>query len=131
MIFINNRIVVNPSKLYLEQFINGCINNELELEEKLVSIDDDTIKNNKIFLEYYSKSEVSKTITSHMKLDCNMYIHPLQSRGLSPREAARIQSFPDDYIFMGSNNTWYAQIGNAVPVLLAEIIGKSIKQYLN
>jgi|TARA_B110000046_G_C12988894_1_gene396947 hypothetical protein len=61
MIFINNRIVVNPSKLYLEQFINGCINNELELEEKLVSIDDDTIKNNKIFLEYYSKSEVSKT----------------------------------------------------------------------
>lgn len=61
MIFINNRIVVKPSKLYLEQFINGCIKNELKLEEKLVSIDDNTIKNDKIFLENYSKSEVSKT----------------------------------------------------------------------
>ena len=61
MIFINNRVVVNPSKLYLDQFINGCIKNELALEEKLISIDDNIIKNDKIFLEYYSKSEVSKT----------------------------------------------------------------------
>ena len=61
MIFINNRVVVNPSKLYLDEFINGCIKNELALEEKLISIDDNIIKNDKIFLEYYSKSEVSKT----------------------------------------------------------------------
>lgn len=61
MIFINNRVVVNPSKLYLDEFINGCIKNELALEEKLISIDDNMIKNDKIFLEYYSKSEVSKT----------------------------------------------------------------------
>ena len=47
-----------------------------------------------------------------------MYIHPNQPRGLSPREASRIQTFPDDFIFMGANNTWYAQIGNAVPVKL-------------
>lgn len=61
MIFINNRVVVNPSKLYLDQFINGCFKNELTLEEKLISIDDNIIKNAKIFLEHYSKSEVSKT----------------------------------------------------------------------
>lgn len=61
MIFINNRVVVNPSKLYLDQFINGCIKNELSLEEKLISIDDNLIKNDKNFLEHYSKSEVSKT----------------------------------------------------------------------
>lgn len=61
MIFINNRVVVNPSKLYLDEFINGCIKNELALEEKLISIDDNIIENDKIFLEYYSKSEVSKT----------------------------------------------------------------------
>jgi DNA (cytosine-5)-methyltransferase 1 len=74
---------------------------------------------NHIFKDKYYKlreDEVSKTITSHMKHDCNMYIHPNQPRGLSPREAARIQTFPDDFVFMGTNNNWYAQIGNAVPV---------------
>ena len=75
--------------------------------------------------------EVSKTITSHMKFDCNMYVHPTQSRGLSPREAARIQTFPDDYVFMGANNIWYAQIGNAVPVKLAQAIGEQIVKHLN
>jgi DNA (cytosine-5)-methyltransferase 1 len=90
-------------------------------------------KRNHIFKDKYFKlkeSEVCKTITSHMKFDCNMYIHPSQARGLSPREAARIQTFPDDYFFRGAQNKWYAQIGNAVPVKLAEVIGKHIKKYL-
>jgi DNA (cytosine-5)-methyltransferase 1 len=65
-----------------------------------------------------------------MKMDCNMYIHPNQARGLSPREAARVQTFPDDFVFMGANNNWYAQIGNAVPVKLAEIIGLELIKYL-
>jgi DNA (cytosine-5)-methyltransferase 1 len=60
-----------------------------------------------------------------------MYIHPTQPRGLSPREAARVQTFPDDYVFMGANNLWYAQIGNAVPVKLAQAIGEVIIKYLN
>ena len=88
---------------------------------------------NHVFKDKYYKlkeQEVCKTITSHMKFDCNMYIHPTQPRGLSPREAARVQTFPDDFVFMGSNNTWYAQIGNAVPVKLAEAIGKEIIKYL-
>jgi len=88
---------------------------------------------NHMFKDKYFKlreKEVSKTITSHMKMDCNMYIHPNQSRGLSPREAARIQTFPDNFIFMGANNTWYAQIGNAVPVKLAQIIGSQIIKHL-
>jgi DNA (cytosine-5)-methyltransferase 1 len=62
---------------------------------------------NHIFKDKYFKlkeNEVCKTITSHMKMDCNMYIHPNQSRGLSPREAARVQTFPDDFVFMGANN---------------------------
>jgi DNA (cytosine-5)-methyltransferase 1 len=58
-----------------------------------------------------------------------MYIHPNQARGLSPREAARLQTFPDDYFFRGSLNDWYQQIGNAVPVKLAEIIAKEIRNY--
>jgi DNA (cytosine-5)-methyltransferase 1 len=88
---------------------------------------------NHMFKDKYFKldeNKVSKTITSHMKMDCNMYIHPTQARGLSPREASRIQTFPDEYVFMGANNTWYAQIGNAVPVKLAEIIGGQIVKHL-
>ncbi len=90
-------------------------------------------KRNHIFKDKYYKLhelEVSKTITSHMKMDCNMYIHPTQSRWLSPRESARLQTFPDDYIFMWANNTWYAQIWNAVPVKLAELIWKHIIKHL-
>lgn len=88
---------------------------------------------NNIFKDKYFKlegSKICKTITSHMKFDCNMYIHPSQARGLSPREAARIQTFPDDYIFTGSQNIWYAQIGNAVPVKLAEVIGNAIMKFI-
>ena len=88
---------------------------------------------NHMFKDKYFKLkevEVCKTITSHMKFDCNMYIHPTQPRGLSPREAARVQTFPDDYIFMGANNLWYAQIGNAVPVKLAQAIGEELMKYL-
>jgi DNA (cytosine-5)-methyltransferase 1 len=87
---------------------------------------------NEIFKDKYYRlipNKISKTITSHMKFDCHMYIHPWQARGLSPREAARIQTFPDDYIFMGRPNEWYQQIGNAVPVKLAEVIGKEIIKY--
>ncbi|WP_370570289.1 DNA cytosine methyltransferase [Sphaerochaeta sp. S2] len=85
---------------------------------------------NHMFKDKYFKlvnNEICKTITSHMKFDCNMYIHPTQSRGLSPREAARIQTFPDDYVFYGASNNWYKQIGNAVPVKLAESLGRAIK----
>jgi len=90
-------------------------------------------KRNDIFKDKYYKldeNQICKTITSHMKFDCNMYIHPWEARGLSPREAARIQTFPDDYVFKGAQNQWYAQIGNAVPVKLAEVIGKSIMEFL-
>lgn len=88
---------------------------------------------NHIFKDKYYKlrmNEVCKTITSHMKFDCNMYIHPTQSRGLSAREAARVQTFPDDFIFTGPQNSWYLQIGNAVPVKLAKVIGGEIIKWL-
>lgn len=90
-------------------------------------------RRNDIFKDKYFKlqdDKICKTITSHMKYDCNMYIHPWYSRGLSPREAARIQTFPDDFIFYGAQNMWYAQIGNAVPVKLAYAIGTAIASYL-
>lgn len=88
---------------------------------------------NDIFKDKYfklSEEQICKTITAHMRFDCNMYIHPWETRGLSPREAARIQTFPDDYIFTGPQNSWYAQIGNAVPVKLAQAIGNGIMKFL-
>lgn len=88
---------------------------------------------NGIFKDKYFKldeTQICKTITSHMKFDCNMYIHPWESRGLSPREAARIQTFPDDYAITGAQNMWYAQIGNAVPVKLAKAIGDGIMKFI-
>lgn len=90
-------------------------------------------RRNDIFKDKYFKldeTQICKTITSHMKFDCNMYIHPWEARGLSPREAARIQTFPDDYIFTGAQNMWYAQIGNAVPVKLAKAIGDGIMKFV-
>ena len=101
------------------------------LHESIADIMPYSSRNNMFKDKYYKLQEdrVCRTITSHMKFDCNMYIHPWQPRGLSPREAARLQTFPDDYILYGSQNSWYAQIGNAVPVKLAEVIGKAIMKY--
>ena len=90
-------------------------------------------RRNEIFKDKYFKldeSQICKTITSHTKFDCNMYIHPWEARGLSPREAARIQKFPDDYVITGSQNLWYAQLGNAVPVKLAKAIGDGIMKFV-
>ena len=88
---------------------------------------------NDIFKDKYFKlipDRICKTITAHMKFDCNMYIHPSQARGLTPREAARVQSYPDDFFFQGSLTKTYQQIGNSVPPLLAREIGSRIIKYV-
>ncbi len=59
------------------------------------------------------------------------YAHPEQDRAISLREAAAIQTFPDDYIFYGSNTSIAAQIGNAVPVLLGKVMGEHIQKLRN
>jgi len=72
-------------------------------------------------------SEPSIVISNFRK---NMLIHPEQDRGLSVREAARLQSFPDWYIFYGRLGSQQQQVADAVPPLLAEILGDRIKKYL-
>ncbi|MCM3737265.1 DNA cytosine methyltransferase [Bacillus cytotoxicus] len=89
---------------------------------------------NHIFKDKYFKlvyKELCKTITAHMKFDCNMYVHPTQARGLTPREAARIQSFPDDYFLKGSFTKTYMQIGNSVPPLMSRGIANALLKYIH
>lgn len=73
----------------------------------------------------------SRTITAHLRMDCHSHIHPFQVRAITPREAARCQSFPDDYLFLGAYLKTYMQIGNAVPCLMAKGIATVIKKYLS
>ncbi len=74
--------------------------------------------------------EPSWTVIAHIGMDGYMYIHPTENRTLSVREAARIQSFPDDFEFVGNQQETYVQVGNAVPPLLGKAIGESLKKYL-
>ena len=71
-----------------------------------------------------------RTITAHLKMDCHSHIHPYQVRALTPREAARVQSFPDDYLFWGAYLKTYMQIGNAVPVMMARGIARVVRECL-
>lgn len=72
------------------------------------------------------ENKPSHTLVAHLSVDTYSHIHPWEPRGISVREAARIQSFPDDFYFNCSMGDAYKQIGNAVPPLLAYSIAKSV-----
>ena len=79
------------------------------------------------------KDEPSTTIIAHLYKDGNRFIHydSSQARSITPREAARLQSFDDDFNFIGSQGSVYQMIGNAVPPKLALAIGKAVKEFLD
>ena len=70
------------------------------------------------------------TIVAHLSKDGLMFIHPTQNRSLTPREAARVQSFPDWFVFPRAQTHAFRLIGNAVPPLVAEAVGLAVKEFL-
>jgi DNA (cytosine-5)-methyltransferase 1 len=77
-----------------------------------------------------SRKGLCSTIVAHLSKDGLMFIHPTQNRSLTPREAARVQSFPDWFRFPNERTHAYRLIGNAVPPLVAESVGAAIAQFL-
>jgi DNA (cytosine-5)-methyltransferase 1 len=76
------------------------------------------------------RNELCSTIVAHLSKDGLMFIHPTQNRSLTPREAARVQSFPDWFQFPIARTHQYRVIGNAVPPLVGEAVGIAVKSYL-
>ncbi|MEY4483330.1 MAG: hypothetical protein RL693_782 [Verrucomicrobiota bacterium] len=78
-----------------------------------------------------SRSTPCSTIVAHLSKDGLMFIHPTQNRTLTPREAARIQSFPDWFELPVARTHQFRIIGNAVPPLIAEAVGDAVKKFLD
>ena len=102
----------------------GCIYMDLPPKiRKILPFREDIFKDR---LKRLVEENPSWTVLAHIGMDGYMYIHPTENRTLSVREAARIQSFPDDFEFIGNQQETYVQVGNAVPPLMAMKIAESV-----
>ncbi|MDO9154621.1 MAG: DNA cytosine methyltransferase [Paludibacter sp.] len=124
----------NPTDLEIyRQAIEQWISKRQRLDYSKLAPELQNHKNTDSFLNRFQVVDpmgFCHTVVAHIAMDGHYYIYPSleQIRSITIREAARIQSFPDDYFFEGSRTAAFKQIGNAVPVLLAEKIAMKIKE---
>lgn len=79
----------------------------------------------------YKRLEYDKPSDTVVNVRKSMWIHPIKNRAISAREAARLQSFPDSYKFLGTKDSVYQQIGNAVPPLLGRVVAEKVLNLFN
>ena len=125
-----NHIVTKTTDVALKRFT------ALKQGENFHSLDDD-LKNN----TYTDASRTQNTIYLRLNYDepsgtvvnvrKSMWIHPTLDRAISVREAARLQTFPDSFVFIGSKDKQYQQVGNAVPPIMAKSIAEKLAEYLS
>lgn len=126
----NNDNDLEIYQIATEKWDKGSRLNYAELPERLIKH-----SNTESFVNRFqvvNGKGISHTVVAHIAMDGHYYIHPdkNQNRSISIREAARIQSFPDDYFFEGSRTAAFKQIGNAVPPLMAQKIAEKIREML-
>lgn len=120
------RLTNERAKIVFSHMHQGCIYMDLPPEiRKILPFREDIFKDR---LKRLVEENPSWTVLAHIGMDGYMYIHPTENRTLSVREAARIQSFPDDFEFIGNQQETYVQVGNAVPALMAMKIAESVFQ---
>ncbi|MCF7804022.1 MAG: DNA cytosine methyltransferase [Candidatus Marinimicrobia bacterium] len=126
----HNERDLNIYRMAIERWEGGARLKNSDIPEEMR-----TQKNISSFLDRFKVVDgegFSHTMIAHIAKDGHYYIHPDQKqlRSISVREAARIQSFPDDYFFEGPRTSVFTQIGNAVPPILAQEIARKIKRVL-
>ncbi|MBO7122493.1 MAG: DNA cytosine methyltransferase [Treponema sp.] len=125
-----NNLITSTKETAMERFRllkQGENFHSLDLAHKKNSYTNSERTQNTIYLRLKYK-EPSGTVVNVRK---SMWIHPTKDRSLSVREAARLQTFPDSFIFCGSKDSQYQQVGNAVPPMLAEAIARKLLEYLH
>jgi len=132
--YLFNHVARNHNEKDIERYkllakIKGELKDLQKIRPELIHHDPKHFKN-RYTVQKYDKP--GRTVVSHLYKDGNLFIHPdhKQHRTFTVREAARVQSFPDDFQFIGPRTQQYKQVGNAVPPLMSYAIAKIIKKYI-
>ena len=127
---LHNHIITKTTNTAMERFRalkQGQNFHSLLDEMKMNTYTDVTRTQNTIYLRL-KYDEPSGTVVNVRK---SMWVHPTQDRAISIREAARLQTFPDSFVFCGTKDKQYQQVGNAVPPIMAKAIAKKLASQLN
>ena len=126
---LHNHIITKTTQTAMKRFkalSQGQNFHSLSDEMKTNTYTDATRTQNTIYLRL-KYDEPSGTVVNVRK---SMWIHPTKDRAVSIREAARLQTFPDSFVFCGTKDKQYQQAGNAVPPIMAKAIAKKLAQQL-